>query len=155
MDIVHNIDESWDIAAATASVANCLDVRVAVSDLVRRRLLAVGTPEDRIRLLRSGVDLDRFQPAPPRPGPVRQILFAGRLDPVKRPLLLVDIATELAALRKKHDFRFVIAGDGPEEEPLRNRIRQTGLQDVFDLRGQVDDLAPLYADFGCRDPDLA
>ena len=146
LDVVHNIDEFWDIAGATASVANCLDVRVAVSDLVRRRLLAVGTPEDRIRLLRSGVDLDRFQPAPPRPGPVRQILFAGRLDPVKRPLLLVDIAAELTALRKKRDFRFVIAGDGPEEEPLRSRIRQTGLQDVFDLRGQVDDLAPLYAD---------
>ncbi|HTR39506.1 MAG TPA: glycosyltransferase family 4 protein [Bryobacteraceae bacterium] len=145
MDVVHNVDESWDIVAATASVAHCLDVRVAVSDLVRRRLLAAGTPEDRIHLISSGVELDRFRPAPVHSGPEQQILFAGRLDPVKRPLLLVDIAAELTALRKKRDFRFIIAGDGPEEEPLRNRIREAGLNDVFDLRGQVHDLAHLYA----------
>jgi glycosyltransferase involved in cell wall biosynthesis len=145
IDIVHNIDESWDLAATTAEVANCLDVRVAVSDLVRRRLLAAGTPEERIRLLRSGVDLNRFQPAPLHSGSVQLILFAGRLDPVKRPQLLVDIAAELAALRKNRDFRFVIAGDGPDKEPLCRRIRRAALEPVFDVRGQVDDLAPMYA----------
>ena len=143
IDIVHNIDESWDLLAATAQAAGCLDVRVAISDLIRRRMIAAGTPADRIRLLPSGVDLDRFSPTPGHS--THQVLFAGRLDPVKRPLLLVEIAGQLAALRQQRDFRFVIAGDGPEEEALRRRIRQAGRDDVFELRGQVDDLAPLYA----------
>jgi glycosyltransferase involved in cell wall biosynthesis len=137
IDIVHNIDESWDLAAVTAEVARCLDRRVAVSELVRRRLLAAGTPQERVRLIRSGVDLDRFSPTPSH--------GAGRLDPVKRPLLLVDVASELVALRKTRDFRFVIAGDGGEGEALRRRVRQASLDDLIELRGQVDDLAPLYA----------
>lgn len=145
IDIVHNIDESWDIVAATAEAARALDVRVAVSDLVRRRLLAAGTPEDRIRLIPSGVDLDRFRPAPLPAGTVHGILFAGRLDPVKRPLLLVDVASQLTALRKNRDFRFVVAGDGPEGDALRRRVRQARLESVFEFRGQVEDLAPLYA----------
>ena len=145
IDVVHNIDDEWDVTASTAQVAGCIDIRVAVSDLVRKRLQAAGTPEDRVRLLRNAVDPDRFQPTPQPAGPVHQILFAGRLEPVKRPLLLVDIAAQLASLRQSRDFRFVIAGDGPEGEELSRRIEHSGLEGIFEMRGQVDDLAALYA----------
>jgi glycosyltransferase involved in cell wall biosynthesis len=92
------------LVSVTAEVAAFLDVRVAVSQAVGERLLAAVTPKERIRLVRNGVDLDRFRAAPLRSstGP-RHILFAGRLDPVKRPLLLVAIADRLAALRKASD----------------------------------------------------
>ena len=64
-------------------------------------------------------------------------MFAGRLDPVKRPLLLVDIATELVRLRPDRDFQFLVAGDGPERELLRKRVRRAGLDSVFKLLGHV------------------
>jgi glycosyltransferase involved in cell wall biosynthesis len=147
IDVIHNIDEDWDLIASTSEVAGEVDIRVAVSDSVRRRLLSSGVPEDRIRLLRSGVNLDHFRPAPVISSRAeKQILFAGRLDPVKRPLLLVDIASQLSTLRTARDFRFVIAGDGPEGETMRQRVRRSGLEGVFEFRGQVEDLAPLYAD---------
>jgi glycosyltransferase involved in cell wall biosynthesis len=116
-----------------------------MSEAVRRRLLAAGMPAERVRLLRSGVDLERFCPAPVHgDATIRQILFAGRLDPVKRPLLLVDIAAELRALRKGAGFRFVIAGDGPEMSRFQHAVRRRKLEEFFDFRGQVADLAPLY-----------
>jgi glycosyltransferase involved in cell wall biosynthesis len=146
MDIIHSIDDRWDQVACSAEVAPCIDMRVAMSEAVRGRLLAAGMPAERVRLLRSGVDLERFCPAPVHAdATIRQILFAGRLDPVKRPLLLVDIAAELRALRKGADFRFVIAGDGPEMSRFRRAVRRRKLEEFFDFRGQVADLASLYA----------
>ena len=48
-------------------------------------------------------------------------------------------------LRPERDFRFCIAGDGPDKERFERRVRKLGLDAVFDFRGHVADLAPLYA----------
>ena len=117
---------------------------MVISEVARRRVLASGTPEERLQLIRNGVDLQRFQPGPPRVSGTARILFAGRLDPVKRPLLLVEIAQAL--LRRGGDFRMVVAGDGPEGPKLRKRLRREGLTERFDLMGSVEDLAPVLAD---------
>jgi glycosyltransferase involved in cell wall biosynthesis len=77
--------------------------------------------------------------------PVKTILFAARLDAVKRPLLVADIAKALSALRPKGDFRVIVAGDGPERERFERRVRKFGLDAMFDFRGQVNDLSSLYA----------
>ncbi len=145
-DLVHYVDAGWDQIASTAEVASYIDRRVALAESVRDRLLEMGTPESKILLVRNGVDLERFQPSPVNSGgSIKRVLFAARLDPRKRPLLLADIARELSRLRPQGDFRFVIAGDGPEKEPFERRVHKLGLDAVFDFRGQVDDLAPLLA----------
>jgi len=145
VDVIHSVDEAWDQIASTAGVAAQIDQRVAMSEAVRDRLLALGVPEEKIVLVRNGVDLERFRPAPLNTHSTKNILFAARLDPVKRPLLVADIAKELASLRPPRDFRFSIAGDGPERERFEQRVCRLGLQAAFDFRGHVADLAPLYA----------
>jgi glycosyltransferase involved in cell wall biosynthesis len=146
IDVIHALDDAWDQVSATARSASSFDLRVAVSDAVRDRLLAAGTPPDRIRLIRGGIDLQRFRPAPTRNAGVRQILFAGRLDPVKRPLLLVEIAENLLRLDKQRLFQIVVAGDGPELPALYQRTEQKHLETFFHFLGQVDDLAPVMRD---------
>jgi glycosyltransferase involved in cell wall biosynthesis len=147
LDLMHAVGGAWDQVSATAAVSEAIDVRIAVSDSVRRRLLQGGASESQVRLIKSGVDLQRFRP---RPGPpnsaIRKVLFGGRLDAVKRPLLLIDIAEHLAALRTSRDFRIVIAGDGPELPALRSKARRRRVEDLFEFLGLVDDMAPLYAE---------
>ncbi len=147
MDLVHSVDENWDLISVTAGLARQIDVRVAVSDVVRSRLLACGTPESHISMVRNGVDLERFRPsmetAPPHAR--KQILFAGRLDPIKRPSLLVDIAGELLSLRKKADFVFVVAGEGPEASSVQAQVRRKALQGIFEFLGHVEDMPPVIA----------
>jgi glycosyltransferase involved in cell wall biosynthesis len=146
MDLIHSVDENWDLISVTADLAKQIDVRIAVSDAVRSRLLACGTPESHISVVHNGIDLDRFHPSPEMaPHGRRQILFAGRLDPVKRPSLLVDIARELLSLRRNADFVVVVAGEGPEESSLQTQVRRKGLRDVFDFRGHIEDMPPLIA----------
>ena len=147
IDIIHAVDPAWDFVCSTAPVAAQIDLRVVISESSRQRLLQTGVPEEKVRLIRNGVDLERFRPAPPRAAEAqRTIVFAGRLDPVKRPLLLVDIALDLVKLRAGRDFRVLVAGDGPEGESLRIRVRRAGIDSVFALLGHVDDMPKVLAE---------
>ncbi len=147
IDMIHAVDPSWDFVCSTAAVADQIDRRLAISECIRQRMLQAGTPDERIQLIRNGVDLERFRPAPPRIADARKtIVFGGRLDPVKRPLLLVDIASELVKLRGCRDFRVVVAGDGPAGEALRVGVRRAGLDPVFALLGHVDDMPKVLAE---------
>ncbi len=139
-DFIHAVDPRWDFVSATAAVAPAIDRRVAISDAARRRLLEAGTPAEKVRLIRNGVDLARFRASPPRN--TGKILFGGRLDPVKRPMLLVDIASELARLRPQQDFRFVVAGDGPEGPRLRARAEPA----LFEFLGMAEDMPALLSE---------
>ncbi len=139
-DLVHAVDPEWDFVSATQPVADQVDRRVVISEAGRRRLLEAGTPETKIRLIRNGIDLDRFRAAPDRAS--KKILFAGRLDPVKRPLLLVEIAEELVKLRPAKDFQFAVAGDGPDGAQLRARVAEL----PFSFLGMVEDMPPVLAE---------
>ena len=143
VDWIHAVDEAWDVVGASAAVASGIDVRVAISQAGADRLQQAGTPEDRIRLIRNGVDLKRYQPVEKES---KTILFAGRLDPVKRPLLVAEMAAQLRRLRPAKDFHFVVVGDGPEREALERRIRQLGLEELVELRGQVEDIPRVLRD---------
>jgi glycosyltransferase involved in cell wall biosynthesis len=145
MDLVHAVDEDWDVISATAAVARDIDTRIVISEAARARLLRLGAKEESIRLIRNGIDLQRFSPPAPRTGP-RRILFAARLDPVKRPLLVADIALALLRRRSQPDFQFLVAGDGPEEQPLRQRLRQLAVEHLFVFLGFVPDMASVLAE---------
>jgi len=67
---------------------------------------------------------------------------AGRLFPVKEYPFLVDVAAEVN--RHARDVRFILAGEGPESGKISERIRQLGLQDVFSLKGFVEDMSDFY-----------
>jgi glycosyltransferase involved in cell wall biosynthesis len=143
VDWIHAVDEAWDVVGASAAVASGIDVRVAISQAGADRLRQAGTPQESIRLIRNGIDLERYQPVEKES---KTILFAGRLDPVKRPLLVADMAAQLTRLRPAKDFRFVVVGDGPEREALQRRIRRLGVEPLVELRGQVEDIPRVLRD---------
>jgi glycosyltransferase involved in cell wall biosynthesis len=70
------------------------------------------------------------------------LLYAGRLEPVKRPSLMIDA---LARVRSK--ARLKIAGTGTLEGQLRRQIERAGVADRVELLGFVSDeeLLELYA----------
>jgi glycosyltransferase involved in cell wall biosynthesis len=73
------------------------------------------------------------------------LLWAGRLEPAKRPALAIRA---LAASRR--EARLKLAGQGPLEDELRRLASEQGVADRVDFLGFVsdDELVSLYA--GCR-----
>ena len=75
-----------------------------------------------------------------------QIHSAARLDPVKRPMLLPQVASALLKRQRNEDFRFTVAGDGPEEAALRSAVHRSRMDHLFEYCGHMSDLAPVVAD---------
>lgn len=72
------------------------------------------------------------------------ILFPCRMDPQKRPFLMLEIARE--AKHRKLKVVFVAAGEGVLLEQLKEARAQKQLQDTVFFAGQIEDLRPYYKD---------
>ena len=111
-----------DLALA-AFYGHC-DVVLSPSTFTDDRLGALGIPAERIARWDRGVDLARFSPERRQPGlldPARiNVLYAGRLTREKGADLLADAFLE--ARRRRPALQLVLAGGGPEEGALRERL---------------------------------
>lgn len=153
IDILHNLHDDWDLRASTAEAAANFDRRVVISGAGREELLRHGSPAEAIRLIRTGIDLQHFDPArfdreqcrielgaaPDE----RIILFIGHLIERKRPLMLTEIDQELQRIADFPRYRFLVVGDGPELAKLERYVRVSGARARFELLGQRDDIPAL------------
>ena len=75
--------------------------------------------------------------------PQRKLLLgAGRLDPQKRPNLLIDAFSNCAAAFP--DWDLMILGQGPQREALESQVIRKGLSDRIYLPGFAGNLADWY-----------
>lgn len=111
-------------AARRGAVVNCLSLPIHRSleqrltrDVARRLHVSPGS------LLECRDDV--------LPGPKeRRVVFVGRLEAVKNPLLFVEAIARLKA--RTRDFRASILGDGRLRDRVDARIRELGLTDIVD-----------------------
>jgi glycosyltransferase involved in cell wall biosynthesis len=127
---------------------------VAVSDATAEQLRrGPGVDPERLRVIRNGIDTDRFRPGP---SPVRAelgidedtVLFGavGRLEPVKAHAtllrsfrVLVDRLRENAAGGEGVRAHLVLAGDGSLRSELQALCGQLELEDHVTFLGWWDD----------------
>jgi glycosyltransferase involved in cell wall biosynthesis len=96
----------------------------------------------------NGLDAEAVYPPPRHVGRYRSeeygdyVLYAGRLEPLKRVDLLVA-----ALARSRRRLRLKIAGVGPQERDLRDQVARAGIEDRVEFLGFVDeeDLLLLFA----------
>ncbi|GAN77664.1 glycosyltransferase family 4 protein [Acidisphaera rubrifaciens] len=103
------------------------DALIAVSAAIGQALTTLGAPDEKVHVLRNGVDCTIFRPvdraaARAALGLTRTTLLSvGHLIPRKGHHLVVEAMAELP------DCDLVIVGDGPEREALRALIARCGL----------------------------
>ncbi len=103
------------------------DIVLSPSEATDERLEQLGVARHRIARWDRGVDLARFDPARARsdatlPGELN-VLYAGRLTHEKGIDLLADAF--LAARSREPRLHLVLAGGGPEEARLRERLGES------------------------------
>lgn len=130
------------------TIANRLSSHVcAVSGSTREFLLQhEGLAPDRVSVVYNGVDLERFDPdraVATRNAAQPVVAGVGRLHPQKDFSLFLDVAARIA--ERNAAVRFVIAGDGPESGPLREKAAALGLADRVRFAGHVSDMREIYA----------
>lgn len=128
---------------AAARAAGMITVCQALKDV----LVELGVPEQRVSVLRNGVDLQQFQP------PQERAALRERLHLQGTTLLSVGHLIErkghdlvISALNHLPDTHLLIAGDGPEEANLRTLARSSGVAARVTFLGAIkhDELRDYY-----------
>lgn len=132
-----------------SAVVTCF---IANSQATKKQALARNprlVPEDRIRVLYNGIDVDAFDQARLRSGTRRgntcfTIGTAGRLEIEKGQHMLLRLGKRL--VEAGLDCSLVIAGEGELGNRLRDMAKRLGIADRVDFRGFLPDMAPFWRD---------
>ena len=115
---------------------------VAVSEDIRITLSEkYGFPAEKLVVIHNGTEIpDKINSD--RENHLFTIGSAGRYFPVKDYPFLVEIAAEIN--RHAKDVCFELAGEGPELENITEGINRFGLQDIFRLKGFMNNMSEFY-----------
>jgi glycosyltransferase involved in cell wall biosynthesis len=107
-----------------------LHAAITPSRYLADRLVAIGCPEDLIRVNPNGVDPGQFTPSRRAPG---RVLAVGRLVDKKAPHLTIEAFAAVAA--RFPEARLDMVGEGPLRPVCEAVIARHGLQDRVTLHG--------------------
>jgi glycosyltransferase involved in cell wall biosynthesis len=118
---------------------------VVVSEEMRRSLMGrYGFTRKDVIVIHNGICI------PERvisfPGARLVVGSAGRLFPVKDFSLFVDVAR--VVVQQGEHIDFVLAGDGPELNMLREKVKRHGMEERFTFLGQQENMASFYEGLG-------
>lgn len=108
----------------------------AVSEHMRREMIALGCPPEKVRTVRVGIDLAERSFLPPAPNPTRiRVACIAGLRPKKGIPYLVEAFGRVAAMRS--DAELVIVGDGPMRPAVERCIERNRLWGKAVLTGAL------------------
>jgi len=124
------------------------DFICCISHFARSQLMKLSPYEHwhKLDVVRLGVDSSVFSPRPFNPSPeVFEIICVGRLVPAKGQHIIVAALQTL--VKKGHQVRLRMVGDGPDRASLEKQVELLGLVDQVIFEGAVnqDRIRALYA----------
>ena len=127
--LVKNRPTAYDALFAEA------DLFLPVSEQFRQRLISMGCPPERIQVLYSGINPQRFKAKPRRVESGKQVrlLSIGRLTPKKGFVYGIEAVARL--LKAGYDVRYTILGEGELRTELSRRIETHGIETKVDMPG--------------------
>jgi glycosyltransferase involved in cell wall biosynthesis len=127
---------------------------VAVSAALKQALVDLGAPDEKVTVLRNGVETDVFRPPPDRAA-ARAALGLTRPALISVGGLLERKGHHRAieAMKQLPSFQLIIVGEGPERARLAALIRSLDLADRVRLLGPIPHAA-LPALYGAADASV-
>jgi len=109
---------------------------ITVSEFEKNNLISIHVAEEKINTIYNGVDIEKFLFQQKKKESTYKIGILARLSKEKNHQLFVKIAN---VLKKRHDFLFYIAGDGPEKESIMKEIEKYGLRQSVKMLGNISE----------------
>jgi phosphatidylinositol alpha-1,6-mannosyltransferase len=143
MEVVQLAEQPEPTRSRYLAVLREAESVVTISGYTKRKLLTLGVPEEKIRMIYPGANPQVFTPGERDPELVRRhgldgkfvLLTAGRLVERKGH----DRVIEAVGLLRERlpDLVYVIVGAGPHEQELRRLVREKGLDERVVFAGKV------------------
>jgi teichuronic acid biosynthesis glycosyltransferase TuaC len=140
-DVNEYMDSEWRRRVIVSTLNRASKV-IAVSESLKRRMVANGVEEDKIKVIYNGVDEQVFKIMDRSVERARlgftesdeRILFVGNLKPVKGLNYLIEAMRQLVVKRKTVHLHII--GYGVLEQSLRRMAAQAGLQKHVHFEGE-------------------
>lgn len=122
------------------AVAGAAGHIITVAAALKQYLLEMGVPDDRITVLRNGVDLEFFHPSDAREASRKKLGFSDRPTLLSVGHLIERKGHHLViqAMSDLQDMDLVIAGDGEEMASLRQLVEAGSLSDRVRFAGRLN-----------------
>ena len=157
-DYVHMEEWYWrngGHARVSGVMGNLLEKAYVCNERTRKVMTEVfGRDPESVETIYIGVDEEKYNAEKVESGIVKKqlgidenrpvVLFPCRIHPQKRPFLMLEIAKELR--RELHDIAFIIVGDGPQLNELKDKAKAEDLGKTLYFAGRQDNMLPFYKD---------
>lgn len=158
VDYVHMEEWYWKQGgyARTSSFVGGITERTWVCNSVTRQVMIENfnrSPES-VACLYIGVDDQKFEPGRVKPGFLHEmlqiaterpiVLFPCRIHPQKRPFMMLEIARGVR--ERCPEAAFVVVGDGPQLEEMKQRAAAEGLSGTVYFAGRCEKMRECYRD---------
>lgn len=157
-DYVHMEEWYWrngGHARVSGVMGNLLEKTYVCNERTRKVMTEVfGRDPESVETIYIGVDEEKYNAEKVKSGIVKKqlgidenrpvVLFPCRIHPQKRPFLMLEIAKELR--RELHDIAFIIVGDGPQLNELKDKAKAEDLGKTLYFAGRQDNMLPFYKD---------
>lgn len=126
----------------------CADSQLCVSPLMRQRSISNGRlPGQRCHVVQNGIPPVQPSTTPRQallesldtPNDRRVCITTGRAHPYKRFDFIINTAAELQKIEPDNDLVFVLIGDGPDLDRLKQQVQELNLQEQVRLTGFRND----------------
>lgn len=101
---------------------------------------------DKLSVIPNGIDTENFTPSRDESradSEVTELLFVGRLDPVKGVPTLLN-AMKLLSLESEEAYHLTIVGDGTKRDEYESRCVELGIDDLVTFEGYQENVLPYY-----------
>lgn len=137
VDFYERCDEVWAVSESSANVLREYGYRGDVVVMENGTDLRAPRPEDKQAAAeRFGLDLS-----------VPVLLYVGQINWKKNILLILEAAAELS--QRGERFSVVLTGQGPDENAIRKKAAELGLENRVVFTGHVNDTALLDGLYQC------
>lgn len=128
-------------SAAMAGFFRHIDRVICLNSEAEAECRAEGFPPEKCVSVPNGFPVREVPPRAEYQGRgAIEITFAGRLDPQKNPLLLLEALAGIAGRPGGAQIQARLLGDGPERALLERRVRELHLDGQVRLLGRVSDV---------------
>jgi glycosyltransferase involved in cell wall biosynthesis len=122
-----------------------VDLVIAISKSISEVLIKGGIHAAKIRVVPSGIDVDRFRQARSASADRRELVIGSLavMEERKGQSYLIDAARLLRSRGRR--LRYVFAGDGSLRTELQRKVRDSGLQEEIEFAGWIEDVPAFFS----------
>lgn len=109
---------------------------ITVSEFEKNNLISIHVAEEKVKTIYNGVDIEKFLFQQKKKESTYKVGILARLSKEKNHQLFIKIAN---VLKKRNDFMFYIAGDGPEKESIMKEMEKYDLLQSVKMLGNISE----------------